>query len=188
MGCIEIVQKVILGSNKSDIKYDKELVRKLFHRIYKEDYSYVIQEIKSLIRNNASDGELIAAVTKASATEKERNLVQGKQHKKGIRVYEISSTCNRSNQAEMDNNIDKSGSGKVDKLLSAVEALTKQVNSPKSELREIKNKKRGDKYYSESKYLCRGCFNNNKNYCNHFYKCGSSSHMARGCNTPPSGN
>ena len=28
--CIEIRQKVILASNKSDIKYDKELVRKIF--------------------------------------------------------------------------------------------------------------------------------------------------------------
>ena len=32
MRCNEIRQKVILGSNKSHIKYDKELVRKLFYR------------------------------------------------------------------------------------------------------------------------------------------------------------
>ena len=30
MRCVEIRQNVILTSNKSDIKYDKELVRKLF--------------------------------------------------------------------------------------------------------------------------------------------------------------
>ena len=103
----------------------------------------MIQEIKSLIRNNASDEDLIAAVTKASATEKERNLVQGKhQNKKALRVYEVSSTCSRSGQVEMDNKVDNSGSGKVDKLLSAADALTKQVNSLKSELREIKGEKR----------------------------------------------
>ena len=46
----------------------------------------------SLIRNSASDEDLIAAVTKASATGKERNLVQGKHHnKKALRVYEVSS-------------------------------------------------------------------------------------------------
>ena len=78
--------------------------------------------------------------------------------------------------------------GKVDKLLSAVDALTKQVNSLKSELWGIKNEKEGDKCYSGSKYLCRDCFNNNKNYCNHCCKCGSSSQMTRGCNTAPSGN
>ena len=86
----------------------------------------MIQEIKSLIRSNASDEDLIAAVTRASATEKERNLVQGKHHKKVLRVYEFSSTCNRSGQVEMDNKVDNSGSSKVDKRLSAVNALTKQ--------------------------------------------------------------
>ena len=55
----------------------------------------------------------------------------------------------------MDNKVDNSGSGKVDQLISAVGTLTKQVNRLKSELREIKNEKRGDKYYSGSKYLCR---------------------------------
>ena len=73
----------------------------------------------------------------------------------------------------MDNKVDNSGSGKVDKLISAVDALTKQVNRPKFELWEIKNEKRGDRYYSGSKSLCRDCFKNNKNYYNHCYKCGS---------------
>ena len=58
--------------------------------------SYVMQLIKPLIRNNASDQDLIAAVTKASATEKERNLVQSKHHQKDLHVYEVSGTCNRS--------------------------------------------------------------------------------------------
>ena len=141
MMCIEIRQKVILASNKSDIKYDKELVRKLLYCTLGRGLlsSYVIQQIQPLIRNNASDEDLIAAVTKSSATEKERNLVQGKHHQKVLRVYEVSSTCNRSGQADMDIKVDNYGSGKVDKLLSAVDALNKQVNSLKSELREIKN-------------------------------------------------
>ena len=77
MRCIEIRQKVVLASQKSDIKYDKELARKLFYRTLERGLlsSCVIQEIKLLIRNNASNEDLIAAVTKASATEKNRNLV-----------------------------------------------------------------------------------------------------------------
>ena len=69
MRCIEIRQKVILASNKSDIKYDKELVRKLFYRTLERGLLslYVIQEIKPLKRNNASDEDIIVAVTKASA-------------------------------------------------------------------------------------------------------------------------
>ena len=101
--------------------------------------------MKSLIRSNASDEDLIAAVTKASANEKERNLLQGKHHKKALRVCEVSSTSSRSGQAEIDNKIENSGSGKVDKYLSAVDALTKQVNSVKSKLRKIKNEKGDDK-------------------------------------------
>ena len=145
MRCIEIREKAILTSNKSDIKYDKELVRKPFCRTLERGLlsSYVIQDIKPLIRNNASDEDLIAAVTKASATENERNLVQSKHHKIALRVYEVSSTCNRSDQTEMDNKVDNSGSEKVAKFLSAVDALTKQVISLKSELWEIKNNKKG---------------------------------------------
>ena len=131
MRCVEIRQKVILTSNKSDIKYDKELVRKLFYRTLERGLlcSYVIQEIKPLIKNKTSDEDVIAAVTKTSATEKERNLVHGKHHKKALRVYEVSGTCNRPGQAEMDHKFNTSSSGKVDKLLSAVNALTKQVKS-----------------------------------------------------------
>ena len=71
MRCIEVIKKVILASNKSDIKYDKELVRKFFYRTLEIGLlsSYVIQEIKLLIRSNASNEDLIAAVTKALATE-----------------------------------------------------------------------------------------------------------------------
>ena len=71
MRCIEVIKKVILASNKSDIKYDKELVRKFFYRTLEIGLlsSYVRQEIKPLIRSNASNEDLIAAVTKALATE-----------------------------------------------------------------------------------------------------------------------
>ena len=56
-------------------------------------------------------------------------------------MYEVSSTSNRSRQVEMDNNVHKSE--KVEKLLSAVDALTKQINNLNFELREIKNEKKG---------------------------------------------
>ena len=61
MRCIEVRKKVILASNKSDIKYDKELVRKFFYRTLEIGLlsSYVIQEIKPLIRSNASNEDLL---------------------------------------------------------------------------------------------------------------------------------
>ena len=90
----------------------------------------MIQEITSWIRNNASDEGLITGVTKASETEKERNLDEGKHHRKA-RVHDVSSTFNRTSekkigQAKMDNKVDNFGSGKVEKFLSAVDSLTKQ--------------------------------------------------------------
>ena len=98
MRCIEIRQKVILASNESDIKSNKQLARKPFYHTLERRLlsSYVIQEIKPLIRNNASDGNLITAVTKASATEKRKKLSSDKKHhKKALRVFEVSGTCNR---------------------------------------------------------------------------------------------
>lgn len=54
------------------------------------------------------------------------------------------------------NKVDKSGSGIVDKLLSAVNALTKRVNYLKFELREKKMIKR-------LTHIVEGNFNNHKN-------------------------
>ena len=144
MSWIEIRQKVRLASNKSNIRYGKELVRKPFYHSRQRGVlgSYVIQEIKSFIRNNASDEDLITVATKPSANEKERNVIQGKHHKKALRVYEVSSTSNRSGQVEMDNKVDNSGTGKVDKFLSAADAPTKQVSSLKSVFGKTKMKKR----------------------------------------------
>ena len=106
MKCIEVRQKVLLASSKSDIKCDKGLVMKLFYRTLERGLlsSYVVQEIKPLLRSSVSDEDLITAVSKAAASEKERNLALGK--KKQLKVYECT---------------------KVDKHVAAVELLTKQV-------------------------------------------------------------
>ena len=64
MKCIEVRQKVLLASSKSDIKYDKGLVMKLFYRTLERGLlsSYVVQEIKPLLRSSVSDEDLITAV------------------------------------------------------------------------------------------------------------------------------
>ena len=49
--------------------------------------SHVVQEIKEGLRHSISDEDLIAAVTKASASEKEHIAVQNKARKK---VFEVS--------------------------------------------------------------------------------------------------
>ena len=120
MRCIETRQKVILASMKSDIKYDKNIVFKLFYKTPEKGISssYIVQEIKEGLRHSISDEDLIAAVTKVFGPEKERIAVQSKARKN---VFEVS--------AETD--LKK-------KLLSAVEGLSKQFSSLQSELNDVK--------------------------------------------------
>ena len=59
MQCIEVRQKVLLALSKSvsEIKYDKGLVMKLFYRTLERGLlsSYVVQEIKPLLRSTVSE-------------------------------------------------------------------------------------------------------------------------------------
>ena len=105
---------------KSDIKYDKNIVFKLFYKTPEKGISssYIVQEIKEGLRHSISDEDLIAAVTKVFGPEKERIAVQSKARKN---VFEVS--------AETD--LKK-------KLLSAVEGLSKQFSSLQSELNDVK--------------------------------------------------
>ena len=66
MKCIEVRQKLLLASGKSDIKYNKGLVMKLFYRTFESSLlsSYVVQELKPLLRSGVSDEDLITAVSK----------------------------------------------------------------------------------------------------------------------------
>ena len=189
MKCIEVRQRVLLASSKSDIKYDKGLVMKLFYRTLERGMlsSYVVQEIKPLLRSSVSDEDLITAVSKAAVSEKERNLALGK--KKQLKVYEVGSARPSNSPGNSDN--------KVDKLIAALELLTKQVSTLQSEINNIK----GDGYKANvsvdfnsgdrrgrNVILCNNCKDNNRTTCNHCFKCGSSNHLARGCRNPSSGN
>ena len=84
---------------------------------------------------------------------------------------------------------------KVDKLISAVELLTKQVSTLQSEITNIK----GDGYKKSvsgdfnsgdrrdrNVILCKNCKDNNRTTRNHCFICGSSNHLARGCRKPSS--
>ena len=144
---------------KSDIKYDKALVNKLFHKTLEKGISssYIVQEIKECLRKGVSDETLIAAVTKPAASEKERIAVQSKARKK---VFEVS--------AEND---------QFSKLLSAVESLTKQVSSLQTDVNIMKQ---GNVQF-KGVYRCDDCKKNNVDKCNHCYKCGAADHRGRYC-------
>ena len=83
--CIELRQKILVASTKSDINFDKPLLDKAFYSTLERRLSstYVAREIRHLPRTCVSDEELIFEVTKASAAEKERVAV----HSKGKKHY-----------------------------------------------------------------------------------------------------
>ena len=128
MKYIEVRQKVLIASSKSDIKYDQGLVMKLFYRTLERGLlsSYVMQKIKPLLRSNVSDKDLITAVRQQ--LEKERNQALGK--KRQLKISELGSDETSNSAGKCDN--------KVDKLLSAVELLTKQMSTLQSEINNIK--------------------------------------------------
>ena len=78
--CIELRQKVLIASTKSDIKFDKPLLGKMFCLTLERGLSctYFVQEIRHLLRIGVSDEEFIFEVTKASAAEKERVTIESK--------------------------------------------------------------------------------------------------------------
>ena len=186
---IEVRQKVLLASSKSDIKYDKGLAMKLFYRALEKGLlsSYVKQEIKPLLRSSVSREDLITAVSKTAASEKERNKALGK--KKQLKVYEIGSDKTSNSAGKCDN--------KVDNLVSAVELLTRQLSTLQSKMNNIKGngyKKNVSEDFSSGDrrgrnvILCKNCEDNNRTTCNHCFKYGWSSHLAMGCCNPSSNN
>ena len=134
-----------------------------------------------------SGEDLITAISKAATSKKERNQVFG--NKKQLKVYGVGSdeTCNSAGKCD----------NKVDKLVSALELLTKQVSTLKSEINNIKcdgyKKNISDDFNSGDRrgrivISCKNCKENNRTTCNHCFKCGWSNHLARGCRNPSSGN
>ena len=161
---------------------------KLFYRTLERGLlsSYVVQEIKLLLRSSVSDEDLITAVSKAATSEKERNPALGK--KKQLKVYEVGS--------DKTSNSPDSCDDKVDKLVPAAELLTKQVSTLLSEINNIKGKGHKKKVSGDCNsgdrrgrnvILCKNCKDNNRTICNHCFQCGSSNHLARGCRNRSSG-
>ena len=146
-----------------------------------------MQEINPLLRSSVSDEDPITAVSKAAASDKERNQALGK--KRQLKVYEVSSDKTTNSPGNCDN--------KVHKLVSKVELLTKQVSALQSEINSIQGdvykKPVSDDFNSDDRrgrnvILRKNSNENNRTTGNHCFKCGSNNHLARGCRNPSSGN
>ena len=71
--CIELRQKILIISTKSDVKFDMPLLDKVFSRTLERvgSSTYIIQEVRHLLRAGVSDEKLIFEETEASAAEKD---------------------------------------------------------------------------------------------------------------------
>ena len=118
--------------------------------------TYVVQEIRHLLRTGISDEELIFEVTKASAAEKERVVVQSKE-KKSLPVHTVQEETNK-------------------KLLNAVETLSNKLTALQAEVKDIKM---GDSH--GSMYRCNSCKTKGVFDCNHCFKRGSVDNISRHC-------
>ena len=149
----ELMQKILIASTKSDIKFDEPLLVKVFRRTLESGLSstYVVQEIRHLLRTGVSDKEeLIFEATKASAAEKEHDAVQSK-GKKTLQANIVQEEINK-------------------ELLKAVETLSNKFPPLQA---EVEGKKMGDSHGSGNK--C-GVFD-----CNHCFKSASVDHISRHC-------
>ena len=99
----------------------------------------------------------MAAVTKASASEKERIAVQSKSRKK---VFEVLAET-----------------GQMKKLLSAVECLSKQVSPIQSELNDVKQ----GSFQNRVTCRCSPCVHNDVDKYEHCFKCGGTGQQGRYC-------
>ena len=78
MRCIEMRQKLIMSSDKADIKYYRALVQKLFLRTLERGSlsGVVVQEVKDLLRQDSvCDEELLSAIIKQLAMNRKEIFV-----------------------------------------------------------------------------------------------------------------
>ena len=167
MRALDLRQKIIFSSkeSESEISYEPSLVQALMlHTIQTgiANESIRAQIRPYLERKGVDDDEIIEKMTAIMSSEQERDQkFQNKQRKGGVHAVETQSESNKA-------------------LLQTLESVKAEVAS----LRETVHKPPVSRYPEKSATrprLCDYCFENNKTFCNHCYKCGSSSHIARGC-------
>ena len=175
MRCLEVRQKILLVSEKScDLSYSPGFINKLFLRTIERGVShlFVVQEIKSLLRSeNVCDEVLLAAIVKASASEKERSMLQAAAQtpKKVVRVHETNSRQEEAKSKQHDDSISK--------LVSAVDVLTSKLSSLQQDFDIMKQKNVKSRNFLYAK--CNVCTLNKVDKCTHCYLCGVEGHLAR---------
>ena len=143
---------------------------------------FVVQEIKPFFRSeNVCDEALLSAIIKASASEKERSMLQAavQTPKKVVRVHETNSRQEEAKSKQHDDSISK--------LDSAADVLTSKLSSLQQDFDNMKQKNVKSRNFLHTK--CNVCTLNKVDKCMHCYLCGVEGHLAHRCpNRSNSGN
>ena len=179
MWCLEVRQKILLVSAKScDLSYFPGFINKLFLRAIERGVSnpFVVHEIKPLLRSeNVFVEALLAAIMKASTSEKEKSMLQAvaQTPKKVVTVHETNSRQEVAKPKQHDDSIPK--------LVSAVDMLTSKLTSLQEDFDNMKQKNVKSRNFLYKK--CNACTLNKVDKCTHCYLCGVEGHLACRCPT-----
>jgi len=187
-------QKLILASKSpsAEIKYDKQLVQRLFLKALETGFSSetVVAEIKTLLRNSSVlDEDLIFAVGQACSSDDQRSHQKLNKIRNKPRVNMIDSEVNAEHDIEAQLSSRSGQNVSADStsdFVSVLRSVQDQLNSLKVELNSIKQNQTNPSlkdykptYYD--KYVCKSCKESKKVTCEHCFKCGDKGHIARRC-------
>ena len=185
-------QKLIMSSDKVDIKYERAPIQKLFLRILERGIlsQMVLQEVKYLLRQDpVCYKELLSAITKAACYEQEKDvhLRKSKNLKQHQHVFKASvcspdpkSNKASSNSSDGDSGIGGFSSDPVLKLTAVIESLTLQLSSLQNDICGL-----NDKDLNRDRLVHKKCKTCNKANVNsrytHCYLCESNRNYTRNC-------
>lgn len=183
---LSLRERVIFASKAEDaLKYDTHLVQSLFMHAVETGLrdEIVRSKVRSYLKPESSDQELMAAMNKITS-------VEGERHKKFNTRKDNKASCALINS-------ETTAKPKVNNVMSTLEALQAQITQLNAKVdavniastRPQQNRQSGPPLTQESERpatrrntrKCKSCEENNINQCDHCFKCGSRDHFARGC-------
>jgi len=186
-------QQVILSSKQSEgaIKYDPLLVQALF--VHVVETGLVDESVRAKLRpylemDGVTDEVLMEKVNVAVSAEAER-FNKMNVSKKAVKVHQVTQNSHREGEGQSGVNAVANKNEKPNKLFATLEAVQADlaylkgvVNQSRPRLDHNESNSAGQSQFRSSRFrLCRDCEEKGMDRCNHCYKCGSTTHFARGC-------
>ena len=135
---------------------------------------------------NVTDEVLMQQMSMATSAEKERDKKLKGNTKTKSPALSVSAVSDGSRN---DKEESKKCSPQND-VLTAISAIKSDVEALRSDVRKKNSQSAPPGKWPERKRppLCSSCLESKKEYCNHYFKCGSDSHFVRGCRKQLNGN